>query len=66
VTSRQRRSTPAGASALERFFFLDDADRALVGQRRGDHNRLSLSLPRARAPARSAMTAVGSPALGLR
>jgi len=29
---------------LERFFFLDDADRNLLGDRRGDHNRLGLML----------------------
>src|SRR5664280_2943814 len=27
---------------LERFFFLDDADKDLLGDRRGDHNRLGL------------------------
>jgi hypothetical protein len=29
---------------LERFFFLDDADKAFLKDRRGDHNRLGLVL----------------------
>ncbi|MGH3409528.1 MAG: DUF4158 domain-containing protein [Streptosporangiaceae bacterium] len=35
---------PPGQSVLERFFFLDDADRELVAKRRGDHNRLGFSV----------------------
>jgi hypothetical protein len=35
---------PPDQSVLERFFFLDDADRELVARRRGDHNRLGFAV----------------------
>ncbi|WP_326969038.1 Tn3 family transposase [Arthrobacter sp. CG_A4] len=39
-----RFTQPPSLAELERFFFLDDTDMALVNKRRGDYNRLGFSL----------------------
>jgi hypothetical protein len=39
-----RFAAPPSRAELERFFFLDDADRVLVGKRRSDHSKLGFSL----------------------
>jgi TnpA family transposase len=39
-----RYNSPPVRAQLERFFFLDDHDKALVGRRRGDHNRLGFAV----------------------
>jgi hypothetical protein len=44
VAAYCRFAGPPERAELERFFFLDDADRALVARRRGDQNRLGFSL----------------------
>jgi len=39
-----RYNGPPPRSELDRFFFLDDADKAQVAKRRGDHNRLGFAV----------------------
>ncbi len=39
-----RFTEPLSLAELERFFFLDDTDMAMVNKRRGDYNRLGFSL----------------------
>ena len=44
VGSYGRYNGPPTRTPLERFFFLDDADRRLVAKRRGDANRLGFAV----------------------
>lgn len=44
VAAYGRFAGPPGQGELERFFFLDDAARALTARRRGDHNRLGFAV----------------------
>ncbi|GAA1611404.1 hypothetical protein GCM10009789_77140 [Kribbella sancticallisti] len=39
-----RYNGPPDRAQMERFFFLDDSDKALVGKRCGDHNRLGFAV----------------------
>jgi hypothetical protein len=35
-----RFTAPPSRAELERFFFVDDGDKALIGKRRSDHSKL--------------------------